>query len=209
MAVIDKLSSSTGKRSKEVNKALAKEIADQGDRKSIIELFELLKNKDRNIQSDSIEVLYETGYLRPDMIADYHEIFAELLNNKNNRLIWGGMIALSSISKIIPEVIFKALSSISKAVDKGSVITKDAGVAVYANLATVKSQKAQVLPMLFDELKQCPDKQFAQYAEKSIIAIDQESKEAFLGIIQSRLKDLEKESQIRRVKKVFKIAEKI
>jgi len=203
MAVIDKLSNTTGKRSKETNKTLAKEIAEKDDRKSIQELFELLGNRDRNIQSDSIEVLYETGYLKPDLISDDYEIFIELLSNKNNRLVWGAMIALSSISKIIPEVIFKVLLIISKAVDKGSVITKDAGVAIYANLATVKNQKAKVLPMLFNELKKCPDKQLAQYAEKSCIAIDNESKGTFLRIIKLRLKGLEKQSQIKRVKKVI------
>jgi hypothetical protein len=208
MTVIEKLASSKGKRSKEVNKIFAKEIAEKNDRKSIKELLELLDNKDRNIQSDSIEVLYETGYLRPDLIADDYEIFVALLNNKNNRLVWGAMIALSSVSEIVPEVIFKALPMIRKAVDKGSVITKDAGVALYANLASAKDQKAEVLPMLFDELKKCPDKQFAQYAEKSLIAIDKESKEAFLGIINFRLKRLEKASQIKRVKTVLKKVEK-
>lgn len=61
---------------------------------------------------------------------------------------------------------------------------------------------------LFNELKKCPDKQLAQYAEKSIIAIDKESKEAFLGIINLRLKSLGKESQIKRIKKVIKKVEK-
>ena len=203
MAVIDKLSSSTGKRSKEVNKTFAKEIADKNDHQSIRDLLELLDDKNRSIQSDSIEVLYEIGYLRPDLIADDYEIFVDLLQSKNNRLVWGAMIALSSISKIVPELIFKALPRIIKAVDNGSVITKDAGVVVYANLATIKNQKEEILPLLFNELKKCPDKQFAQYAEKSSIAIDVESKEAFLKIIKLRLKDLEKQSQIKRVQKII------
>jgi hypothetical protein len=208
MTLIKRLSSSTGKRNKVANKALAKEIADTNDRRSISELCDLLKNKDRNIQSDSIEVLYETGYLRPDLIAGYSEIFIDLLKDKNNRLVWGAMIALSSISKTIPEVIFQELPKISQAVDKGSVITKDAGMALYANLATVKSQKKKVLPVLFKELKKCPEKQLAQYAEKSLIAIDKESKDAFVGILNSRLKNLEKESQIKRVRRVLKEAAK-
>ena len=49
----------------------------------------------------------------------------------------------------------------------------------------------------------------AQYAEKSLIAIDKDSKEAFLSIINLRLKSFEKESQIRRIKKVLKEVEKI
>lgn len=209
MNVIKKLSSSTGKRSKEANKAFAKEIADNNDRKSIKELIELLDNKDRNIQSDSIEVLYETGYIKPDLIADYYEIFLELIVNKNNRLVWGAMIALSSISAIIPELIYKELPKIVTVVNKGSVITKDAGVALYANLATVENQKQKVFPILLKELATCPSKQLPQYAEKSLIAIDEKNKKEFITLINSRISDLEKESQIKRIKKVLRDVEKV
>jgi hypothetical protein len=202
--VIDKLSSSTAKRGKAANKALAKEIAEAEDRKAIKELIELLNHKDRNIQSDSIEVLYETGYVKPALIADEHNSFLGLLDDGNNRLVWGAMIALSSIAELVPELIFEALPRIKKTVDKGTVITKDAGMKVYAYLGTVGSQRAKVIPLLFDELKKCPAKQLGQYAEKASLAIDKQSREAFLGILNSRLKSLDKESQIRRIKKVIK-----
>ena len=208
MTVIEKLSSSTGKRSKEANKAFAKEIAGKNDRKSIKELIELLDNKDRNIKSDSIEVLYETGYLRPNLIADYYQTFVALLKNRNNRLVWGAMIALSSISIIAPEIVFKEFSKIVTAVEKGSVITKDAGVATFANLATVESQKEKVIPILFKELKKCPPKQLPQYTEKSLIAVGEKNKSEFIELINSRMPSLEKESQIKRIKKVLKAVEK-
>lgn len=208
MTVIEKLSSSTGKRSKEENKTFAKDIVYNNDFKSIKELLELLGNKDKNIQSDAIEVLYETGYLRPDLIADYYEIFVELLNSKNNRLVWGAMIALSSISKIIPEVIYKMLSNIVTAVNKGSVITKDAGIALFANLATVENQKKEVFPLLLKELTICPSKQLPQYAEKSLIAIDEKNRTEFIELINTRISSLEKESQIKRIKKVLRDVEK-
>lgn len=209
MIVIAKLSSSTGKRNKTANKAFAKEIAEKNDVQSIKELVGLVDHKDRNIQSDAIEVLYETGYLKPELIAVYYKIFVELLSSKNNRLVWGAMIALGAISRISPEVIFSMLPEIRTAVDKGSVITKDAGVLVYANLATDKDRKDEVLALLFSELKKCPDKQLAQYAEKSIIAIDKDSQKVFLGIINSRMKNLEKASQIKRLKNVIKKVEQI
>ncbi len=208
-SVIKKLSSTTGKRSKAVHKGFAQDIAAQNDIESIRELVGLLASRDRNIQSDVIEVLYETGYLKPDLISDHHAIFSELLSHKNNRLVWGAMIALSCISKTAPEIVFASLPMIQKAVDNGTVITKDAGVAVYANLATVKKQRSDVLPLLFNELRKCPDKQLAQYAEKSVTAMDKEVKGIFLDIINSRLKTIEKASQIKRVTRVRKAVEKI
>jgi len=209
MTVIEKLSSSTGKRSKEVNKVFAKDIANNNDFKSVRELLELLDNKDRNIQSDAIEVLYETGYLRPDLISNHYEVFVELLKSKNNRLVWGAMIALSSISTIAPEVISIELSSIVIAINKGSVITKDAGVALLANLSTVENQKQEVLPLLLKELKICPPKQLPQYAEKSLIAINKKNKMEFIELINSRIPDLEKDSQIKRMNKVLRDVERI
>lgn len=204
MAVKEKLSSVQGKRSKELNKALAKEIADKNDRKSIDELAGLLGDKDKNIQSDSIEVLYETGYIKPELIKGLYKLFADLLSSKNNRLVWGAMIALSTISRIDRKTVYKELPAIINAVDKGSVITKDAGVVIYANLATNKNFKKEAFPLLLKELKRCPAKQIPQYAEKSLIAIDDRNRKEFIGLINKRIKELDKESQVKRIKKVLK-----
>jgi hypothetical protein len=86
MKTIDRLSSSTGRRSKEINKTFAKEITDKNDYTTIAELIDLLSDKDKNIQSDAIEVLYETGYIKPELISNHYETFSGLLGGKNNRL---------------------------------------------------------------------------------------------------------------------------
>jgi HEAT repeat protein len=205
MRVIEKLSSATGKRNKIANKALAKDIAAQQDSASITSLTELLNHPDRNIQSDAIEVLYESGYLNPDLIAGHVYSFVTLLNNKNNRLVWGAMIALSSISKTDPRTIYKFLPQIVTAMAKGSVITKDAGVALFANLAAVASQKPKAVALLLKELAVCPPKQLPQYAEKSIIAVDEKNKHEFIELFETRMADLEKESQIKRLKKILRM----
>jgi hypothetical protein len=106
-------------------------------------------------------------------------------------------------------MIFGAFTNITTAIDKGSVITKDAGVATLANLAVVESQKEKVIPVLFDELKKCPPKQLPQYAEKSLIAIDKKHKKAFIDLLNTRLSSLEKESQIKRINKVLRAVEKV
>jgi hypothetical protein len=43
-------------------------------------------------------VLYELGYLAPELIADYVGDFIKLLKHENNRIDWGGMIALSTVA---------------------------------------------------------------------------------------------------------------
>ena len=204
MSALTKLASSIGRRDKEPNKKFAKEIAEQESHKAIDELVENLNNKDKNIQSDCIEVLYETGYIRPDLIANYYKEFSDLLRCKNNRLIWGAMIALDTIASVKPKKIFSVLSEIVEAIAKGSVITKDAGVGILAKLSAIKEYKGKILPLLMEELKMCPPKQLPMYAEKSLIAIDEKNKKEFIELIKSRISGLEKESQRKRIKKILK-----
>ncbi|MCK5198892.1 MAG: hypothetical protein KAR21_11105, partial [Spirochaetales bacterium] len=108
-----------------------------------------------------------------------------------------------------PEIIYIELSEIVTAINKGSVITKDAGVALLANLSTVENQQQEVFPLLLKELTICPAKQLPQYASKSLIAIDEKNKSEFVELINSRIPGLEKDSQIKRIKKVLRDVEKI
>jgi len=94
MSVLDKLSVSLGVRNNKPNQILAKEIAEKNDKEAIKELVENLNNKNKRIASDCIKVLYEIGYINPKLIAGYVNNFIDLLSHKNNRLVWGGMIAL-------------------------------------------------------------------------------------------------------------------
>ena len=209
MSIIGKLSSSTGKRSKETNKALAANIVRSDDHGAVNELVQLLEHKNKNIQSDAIETLYEAGYLNPAILSTHVTSFAQLLKSKNNRLVWGGMIALSSVSEVAADKVFSFLSELETAVNKGSVITKDAGITAYANLAMDDKFKIKVIPLLFNEMKICPIKQLPQYAEKSVKAINSVNKNEFIELINFRLGEFNKESQIKRINKVLKNVERL
>jgi hypothetical protein len=54
-----------------------------------------LSNQEKAIRSDIVKVLYEIGYPAPELAAPYARDFLKLLESRNNRLVWGGMIALS------------------------------------------------------------------------------------------------------------------
>ncbi len=128
MSVLNKLASSQGRRDNIPNQELTKEIAETNNRNSVSELVEILQHsKDKRIQSDCIKTLYEIEYIKPESISDYYKYFLELLKSKNNRLVWGAMIALNTISKIKPKEIYENLVEILNATDNGSVITKDNG----------------------------------------------------------------------------------
>ncbi|MGO4182467.1 hypothetical protein AB4Z17_14885, partial [Paenibacillus sp. TAF43_2] len=94
MTIIDKLAASLNRKDEGPNQELAKYIADRDDKGAVIELVDNLHNNDKNIQSDCIKVLYEIGDLRPSLIAEYSKEFVTLLDDGNNRLVWGAMTAL-------------------------------------------------------------------------------------------------------------------
>lgn len=208
MSVADELVAGNGKRSKEQNKAVAERIASTSDIKAVAELVRLLSHKKKTVQSDAIEILYETGYLNPVCITGYCDDFTALLNSRNNRLVWGAMIALSCIASAVPDNVFSHLAQIRQAVDRGSVITKDAGIVLYAHLIRQKKYRTDVVPLLFGELEKCPIKQLPQYVEKSVGSIDTALRRKFLGIVEMRSDELGNESRIRRIRKALALPEK-
>ena len=205
MSVIKLLLSSLGVKNDIPNQKLAEEIAETNNSEAIEELVELLRiSKDKKQQSDCIKVLYETGYQKSELIANHLPVFVQFIMSKNNRLVWGSMIAISSIAEINPKEVHASLADIMQAVDKGSVITKDCGVEILTKLAAHAEFESECFPLLLEQLKFCPPKQLPQYAEKSVIAINEGNKQAFTELLEVRIKELERDSQKIRVGKVLK-----
>ncbi|NVO10787.1 MAG: hypothetical protein HXX16_12545 [Bacteroidales bacterium] len=205
MKALDLIATSLNRRDDEANQALAVEIIKSKRNDWVKELVENLKHKDKNIQSDCIKVLYEIGERgSAEMIAPYYKEFGEILNSKNNRLIWGTMTALDMITLINPKGIYDLLPQIISAIDKGSVITIDHGVGILAKLASIADYTDTAFPLLVEQLKKCPFKQLPMYAEKSVIAINSNNQKQFIDLIQSRIPEMDKDSQRIRLNKVLK-----
>jgi len=130
MSAVHRIAFFQNRRDEILNQELAKELAAHKDKAGIREIAEHLWDKDKNIQADCIKVLYETGYLEPALIADYAEDFVKLLKSKNNRLVWGGMIALGTIGDLKADVIFAHLAEIQKVFGQG-VISSDGQLCRY------------------------------------------------------------------------------
>jgi len=201
MSVINMLSSSQGLKGNEANISLAKGILACDNKVAVKELVENLSNKNKNIQSDCIKTLYEIGYLKPELIANYHGDFIKLLTSKNNRLIWGGMIALSTITDLKHAEIFDSLDIIMETVNKGSVITIDAGIEILARLNKYSKYFNVTEPLLMEQLWKCPIKQLPMYIEKSITSIRKDNKEIYLTLIERRKKECDNDSQAKRLDK--------
>jgi len=209
MTVLKLLASTQGLKGNEANISLAKQISLTDNKNAVKELVDNLGNKDKNIQSDCIKALYELGYLKPELIADYYTEFIKLLANKNNRLVWGGMIALATIVDLRHKEIFASLKEIMKTINAGSVITIDNGVEILAKLNKYDAYFNTTDPLLIEQLWKCPIKQLPMYIEKSIGSINKLNKEIYQSIIEKRKSECENESQLKRLEKSLNQIQKL
>jgi len=209
MSVLDRLATSLNRRDEVPNQELAQHIVHADDANAVKELIVNLGHKDKNIQSDCIKVLYEIGERRPELVSKYYKEFGKLLESKNNRLVWGAMIALDMIATKEPKGVYSLLAGILATADEGSVITKDHAVGILIKLASLKQYADDCEPLLLEQLARSPNNQFPMYAERSFSVINQKNKKRFQKVMNERIDGLEKESQKRRVIKVLKAVQKL
>jgi hypothetical protein len=203
MSVLARLASSQGRRDDVPNQELARELAETRDKAAIRELVAHLQDRDRNIQSDCIKTLYEIGYLAPDLISPYAEDFLALLSSRNNRMVWGGMIALATIAALCAPFLFDHRQEIQRAIEKGSVITVDRGIRALATVAVQDdAYRRELIPYLLNHLRVCPPKDLPGRAEGVLVAVDEAHRDAFISVLEGRMPDM-RPSQAKRLKKVI------
>ena len=207
MSVLSRIAYLQNHRDETPNQELARELAEQKDRTGIHEIAENLWNQDKNIRADCVKVLYEIGYIDPSLIADYVEDFLKLLKSRNNRLVWGGMIVLSTVADLRADFIHTHLDEILKAMHAGSVITVDNAIKTLALAASNEAYRTDIFPHLLEHLRTCRPKDVPQHSEKSLPAVDTINKDDFIAVLEKRMEDLSA-SQVTRVRKVIKEAEK-
>ena len=169
----------------------------------ISEIVQNLQHKNKSVQSDCIKVLYEIGYLKPELIVDYSLEFLELLKSKTNRMIWGGMIALATIAEEKPKEIFEQLATVTDTIEHGTLITVVWGVKAIAKVAaTNQTYKQKIFPFLMGQLKKCTPRDVSMHAE-NILPIDQTNKTEFLSTIETRKPQLST-AQLARLRRFIK-----
>lgn len=207
MSVLDKLATSPGQRSEVPNQELARELVQKKDTAGIRELTENLWNKNSNIASDSIKTLYEIGYLQPELIAPYVNEFLKLIKSRENRLVWGGMLALSTIAGLKADEIFVQVELVKRDTREGSVITCDNGIKTLAIVAGKKEEyNKAIFPFLIEHLQTCRSKEVPQHAESSLAAVNDKNKQPFIDVLNKRMDGLTS-PQAARVRKVIRVAE--
>ena len=200
----DRLASMLGRRDEEPNIQLAQEIVKNKDGNAVDELLQLIKGKQKNLQNDSIKVLYEIGEISPRMISAYWKDFMDSLSSKNNRLQWGAMTALKTISLIEPDHIVNNLITLENAVEQGSVISRDNYFAILTNLFSLSPYQELAFNAIIKQLSECPTNQLPMYAEMVGPKISHQYTKKFIETLSNRLDEIEKDSKRKRLERVIK-----
>lgn len=203
-SILPFLASALSRRDEQPNLDLAQRIVQENDAAAVAELIENLSNRSKDIRHDCIKTLSEIGAREPSLIAEYVERFLDLLDNKDNRLQWGGMTALSAIAQKKPAELFEALGKIIAVADKGTVVTRDHCMKIMAQLAQVEAYNEDVVPLMMEQVLASPVNQLPMYAEFTAPVIHAARVEEFTAAIRTRLVDLELEPKRKRLEKVLR-----
>lgn len=202
--MIEKLASSLGRVDEVPNIELAIELSNDNDEIGVSEIVSGVKGKDKAISSDCIKVLYEIGNRKPELIADYAEDFLGMLMSKNNRLVWGSMMALATITDLRSDIVFTKLDNVKKAYASGSVITIDNSMTVFAKLCKAnEGYENEIFPFLLQHLSTCRPKEVSQHAERIFICVNDKNRDSFCEVLEDRKPHLSK-AQLARVNKLLK-----
>lgn len=205
MSVLDQLACALGRKDEVPNQELAKRIADTNDKVAVKELVENLQNKSKDIRHDCIKTLYETGYHKPEMIAPYANVFVRMLEDKNPRMVWGAMAAISTVAPLASRELYHHLPKIIDVADhSGSVIARDHAIYTLAALAKNPACYSDCFALISEQLLKAPVNQFPMYCEITAPVIQPKHINAFLNILHQRLEGIDQESKRKRVLKVIK-----
>lgn len=208
--MLERLACALGRKDEKPNNELAEYLASSSDSHGTAEIVSGLGSPDKAIRHDCIKVLYELGAREPSLIVPFVHDFLSLLGDRSNRMVWGAMAALASISDRddVKTVLAAHFPVIEKAYRAGSVITVDCAVSVIAGIASSTlpvSRDAERL--LIEHLRTCRPGQVAQHFERCYPAVTPSNAKAFREVIAGRMEDLGTSAKARVSRVLKKIPE--
>jgi hypothetical protein len=202
MSAIEKIAFYRKRRDEVPNQELAADLAKKKDKKGIREIAAHLWDRNKNVRSDCLKVLYEIGYLDPVLIAPYTEDFLRLLDDRENRMVWGAMIGLAAAADLRPKAIWPKADQLMESVDCGSVITVVWGIRVLAKVAAASpTYKKKIFPFLLAYLGKTIPRDVPTHAESMLCAVGPRDRKPLLAILSKREGEMSA-SQKTRLKKV-------
>lgn len=198
------LASSLGRRDEVPNIELAERIVQSNDQAAVGVLAGILEAGAQAARQDAIKVLYEVGERNPRLILGQLSTFLTAINDKDNRMVWGGLTALAKLSNLVPDKIFPHLNEILQAADAGSVIAKDRAIEILIALAGTTAYTDEVMPVVIGRLKTSAVNQLPMYAEKTArLTLPQPQASKVIVVLKCRLHEPMSAAKKKRLEKVI------
>jgi hypothetical protein len=209
MTVLEKIAFYQNIRNELPNQELARELADSEDHHGIAEIAAHLWDKNKNVRSDCLKVLYEIGYLKPKLLVAYTPNFLKLLDDKENRMVWGALIALATVADQRPHEIWQHIDTVIRVTAQGTVISVVWGIRAIAKVAAADpTYKTRLFPILLEHVRKCIPRDVPTHAESILCAVDATNKADLLALLESRKVEMTP-AQLNRLKKVMRLIEKV
>jgi hypothetical protein len=198
MSTLEKIAFYQNRRDEIPNQLLARELVETKNITGIREIAANLENRNKNVRSDCLKVLYEIGYLDPSLIAEFVEEFLMLLKRKDNRMVWGAMIGLATIADRRADEIWSQIEEIIHITQTGTVITQVWGTRVLARVASADEvYRTRILPVLLQQLRTCLARDVPTHAESMLRAMDRQNKAEVLSILEMRRAEMTPSQRVR------------
>lgn len=184
MAYVERIAYHLKRRDEVPNQELAKELAEENNEEGIKEMAGYLFDKNKSVASDCLKVMYEASYIRPEIIVDYYGDFVTLLQSKNNRMVWGAMIAIASIAKVAPDMVYQQVDLILEKINSGTVITNVQGAYALINMAGASEEiYGNVIDQIFTLVGGSRSVEFPKRCEAFSAILKDEDKERLIELI--------------------------
>jgi hypothetical protein len=204
--VLRRLAGAKGRRDYKPNAEVAERVARAGDAAAVARLVEGLREGNARARSDSLHALGEIARMRPTLAAPHAGVFFTLLRDRNNRLAWGGMIALEAIAAAEPRAIAPRLPEIVRAANEGSVITRDNAVKILIHCAAIPTLRPRASRLLMQQLEFAPENQFSRYAIDALPFLTPTQQKKVFTFAERRLADELNPHRRRRLEELLRLA---
>lgn len=202
MSIAEKLASAQHRNDEALNIALAQELAEKQDNSNeVLELFGIANHGSKAQRHDAIKVLYELAARKPFAFLDKIEFAIDLINAKDNRMIWGAATLIAALAPRFQHEVIEHLDLISEKCMNASIIAKDRLLDI---LLTVVAKHPDAWAKIFALLDQTAPNQLPAYAEKIAPHMIDEHKNTFIDRLEQGLSDSITEAKRKRIEKVLK-----
>lgn len=202
--IASRLAHARDRRDEEPNVQLAAELAGSKDVDGIARVAEIAITGSRPAQNDAIKVLYEVGARNADLLRPHVRCFLQLMQSRNNRMVWGALTALAQLARVDADPIAANLDAILEAADAGSVIARDQAVQILIALKARPDLARDATAHLLARLKSAAVNQLPMYAERIHAVLEVQDYPEFRQVLTMRLADVMPQSKRRRIETIIR-----